>query len=66
MYGGGLKQMDMTLQSVYRSLHVDDVWSGDEDMCVGKLQCLYTEYTDRRQFVTHFGLDGRQDVGHLH
>ena len=41
---------------------VSHVWSGDEDMCDGKLQRLYTEYTNRRQFATGIGLDGRQGM----
>jgi len=34
------------------------VWSGDEDLCDGKLPALYSNYHDRREFVQKLGLQG--------
>ena len=38
------------------------IWSGDEDLCDGKLQALYSEYIQRREFVDGLGLRGRRGM----
>ena len=35
---------------------VDHKWSGDVDLGDGKLQALFSEYTDSQKFISNFGL----------
>jgi len=39
---------------------VSHEWSGDEDLCDGKLPSLYSEYRHRRQFAENLGMQGRE------
>lgn len=39
---------------------VDHKWSGDVDLGDGKLQALFSEYTDSQKFISNFGLGDRE------